>query len=352
MVRTEDTRPVRPGEELDEKKVERFLREHLDVPDGELYIRQFGAGHSNLTYELSIDGWNAVLRRPPMGPVAPKAHDMEREFKVIDALHPVFPLAPKPYAFDSGEVLGRPFFVMERREGLVYDTSFPEEVEESEELNREISKTMVDRLAELHAVDYTKTSLVDMVKPAGFMERQIHGWVKRFEKSRTDDVVSGERLKKWLVDHIPSSDEHAVIHYDYKLNNSMFSKTNPSEMIGLFDWEMTTVGDPLADLGAALGYWIENDDPEMLKTGLGKVPITVRDGFYTRDEFIQRYAEKSGLDLSQIHVYQTFAYFKLAGIIQQIYFRYKKGQTNDPRFANMNIFVNNLISYAEETAGL
>ncbi|KHE72819.1 phosphotransferase family protein [Halobacillus sp. BBL2006] len=352
MVRTEDTRPVRPGEELDEKRVERFLREHLDVPDGELYIRQFGAGHSNLTYELSIGDWNAVLRRPPMGPVAPKAHDMEREFKVIEALHPVFPLAPKPYAFDSGEVLGRPFFVMERREGLVYDTSFPDEVEESEELNREISETMVDRLAELHAVDYTKTPLVDMVKPDGFMERQIHGWIKRFDKSRTDDVVSGERLKRWLVDHIPSSNEHAVIHYDYKLNNSMFSKTNPSEMIGLFDWEMTTVGDPLADLGAALSYWIENDDPEMLKTGLGKVPITMRSGFYTRDEFIQRYAEKSGLDLSQIHVYQTFAYYKLAGIIQQIYFRYKKGQTNDPRFASMNVFVNNLISYAEETAGL
>ncbi|MGI8314788.1 phosphotransferase family protein [Halobacillus mangrovi] len=352
MVQTKDTRPVRPGEELDTEGVEKYLRHHLDLPDGNMQVRQFGAGHSNLTYELSVGDWKAVLRRPPMGPVAAKAHDMEREYKVLKALHPVFPLAPKPYIFESGEILGRPFFVMERREGLVYDTSFPEGVEGTEELGRKISETMVDRLVELHDVDYKKTPLIDMVKPEGFMERQIHGWIKRFEKARTDDVVSGERLKKWLVDHIPSSSAHSVIHYDYKLNNSMFSKDNPAEMVGLFDWEMTTVGDPLADLGAALSYWIEKDDPEMLKTGLGKVPVTVKDGFYTSDEFIQRYADKSGLDLSQIHVYQTFAYFKLAGIIQQIYYRYKKGQTNDPRFAQMNVFVNNLIRHAEETAGL
>ncbi|UOR13946.1 phosphotransferase family protein [Halobacillus amylolyticus] len=351
MVQTKDTREVRKGEELDVGKIEPFLRNEVaNLPDEELEVRQFGAGHSNLTYELTIGDWEAVLRRPPMGPVAPKAHDMEREYQVLKAIHPVFPLAPKPYVFEKGDLLGRPFFVMERRHGLTFDTKFPDGIEQTAELGRTLSDTMVDRLVELHAIDYTTTDLKNMVKPEGFMERQIHGWIKRYEKARTDDVVSGERLKKWLVDHIPVSDQASIIHYDYKLNNAMFDEQ--ANMVGLFDWEMTTVGDPLADLGAAMSYWIEKDDPELLKTGLGKKPLTVYEGFYTRDEFIEAYAARSGRDLTNINVYVTFAYFKLAGIIQQIYYRYKNGQTNDPRFASMNVFVNNLIKHAEETAGL
>ncbi|MFZ0371646.1 MAG: phosphotransferase family protein [Halobacillus sp.] len=352
MQDTNDTRTVRQGEEIDVQAIEQFLRNNLAIPDGELQVRQFGAGHSNLTYELAVNDWRAVLRRPPLGPVAPKAHDMEREYTILEALHPVFPLAPKPYLFDSGDVLGAPFFIMERRDGLVFDKEFPDGVEPSRDLGRRISESMVDRLVELHSIDYKKTALKEMVKPEGFMERQIHGWIKRYEKAETDDVVSGERLKKWLIAHVPYSDEAAVIHYDYKLNNAMFDPDDPAKMVGLFDWEMTTVGDPLADVGAALSYWIEADDPELLKTGLGKPPVTVTEGFYTRKEFIERYAEKSGRGVDDIHVYLTFAYFKLAGIIQQIYYRYKQGQTNDPRFANMNVFVNNLIKHAEETAGI
>ncbi|MFD2925039.1 phosphotransferase family protein [Halobacillus naozhouensis] len=351
MAYTVDTQRVRKGEEIDEQGIESFLREKLpNLPDEKLEVRQFGAGHSNLTYELTIGGWEAVLRRPPMGPVAPKAHDMEREYLVLQALHPVFPLAPKPLAFESGNLLGRPFFVMERRHGLVFDTEFPKGIRPNPEFGRKLSETMVDRLVELHSIDYKATKLKEMVKPDGFMERQIHGWIKRYEKARTDDVVSGERLKKWLVAHIPDSNEASIIHYDYKLNNALFDEE--ANMVGLFDWEMTTVGDPLADLGAAMSYWIEAEDPELLKTGLGKSPLTVNEGFYTRDEFMTRYAEKSGRDLSNINVYVTFAYFKLAGIIQQIYSRYRKGQTDDPRFSRMNIFVNNLIKHAEETAGL
>ncbi|CDQ20498.1 phosphotransferase family protein [Halobacillus karajensis] len=353
MVYTKDTRPVRRGEEIDERTLESFLRKKIELPEGNLQVRQFGAGHSNLTYELSIgDEWKAVLRRPPMGPVAPKAHDMEREYKVLQALYPIFPLAPKPYLYESGEIIGRPFFLMERREGIVFDQAFPEGVEATPELGRQLSETMVDKLVELHSLNYRETPLKDMVKPDGFMERQVHGWIKRYERAGTDDVVSGERLKKWLTDHIPAAQGASIIHYDYKLNNAMFHQKHPSQMIGLFDWEMTTVGDPLADVGAALSYWIQQDDPELLKTGLGKSPVTVFEGFYTREEFIHRYAAKSGRDVKEIDYYLTFAYFKLAGIIQQIYFRYKQGQTRDPRFANMNTFVNNLIQHAEETAGL
>ncbi|WP_281659231.1 phosphotransferase family protein [Halobacillus sp. Cin3] len=353
MADTKDTQAVRKGEELDYEILIPFLKERLNMPDEELTIRQFGAGHSNLTYELSAgEDWKVVLRRPPLGPVAPKAHDMEREYTVLQALHPVYPLAPRPFLFESGDLIGSPFFIMERREGIVYDKHFPEGVEGNAELGRRISQTMVDKLAELHAVDYSRTELAHMVKPDGFMERQVHGWIKRYDRSRTDDVVSGERLKKWLVDHIPLSGAASVIHYDYKLNNAMFSKQNHAEMVGLFDWEMTTVGDPLADLGAALSYWIQSDDPPMLQEGLGRPPVTVKEGFFTRDEFVNAYSLKSGRNVDDIHVYLTFAYFKLAGIIQQIYFRYKNGQTEDLRFAQMNHFVNNLIHHAEETAGL
>ncbi|MCA0971962.1 phosphotransferase family protein [Halobacillus litoralis] len=347
-----DTRSVRQGEELDLQVIEPFLRSHMEVPDGAMQVRQFGAGHSNLTYELSVGDWEVVLRRPPLGPVAPKAHDMQREFKVLQALHPVFPSAPNPLLVEEGDLIGAPFFIMERREGLVYDTAFPEGVEETAELGRALSEEMVDRLVELHAIDYKETPLKEMVRPDGFMERQVHGWIHRFDRARTDDVVSGDRLKRWLVEHIPKSRDASIIHYDYKLNNAMFNAENPHEMVGLFDWEMTTVGDPLADLGAAMSYWIQADDPEILKNGLGQPPVTVKEGFYTREAFISRYAEKSGRDVSDIHIYVTFAYFKLAGIVQQIYARYKKGQTNDPRFAGMHEFVNHLIQHAEETAGL
>ncbi|MCP3030147.1 phosphotransferase family protein [Halobacillus sp. A1] len=351
MEETKDTRKVREGEELDGRKIETFIRENFnEVPDEPLQVRQFGAGHSNLTYELKAGDWEAVLRRPPKGPVAPKAHDMEREYRVLKALHSKFPLAPEPYVFDEGKVLGKPFFIMERRHGFVVDTEFPDEMKDVPDLARKLSSTMVDRLVELHSIDYKTTGLEQMVKPEGFMERQVHGWIKRFDQARTDDVVSGERLKKWLTHHVPDSNQASIIHYDYKLNNAMFNKK--AEMTGLFDWEMTTVGDPLADLGSAMSYWIEKDDPGLIQTGLGKPPVTIKDGFYTRDEFIQRYAQRSGRDMEQIHVYVTFAYFKLAGIVQQIYYRYKKGQTNDPRFADMNVFVNNLIEHAEETAGL
>ncbi|WP_164670504.1 phosphotransferase family protein [Virgibacillus doumboii] len=346
-----DTIDVRKGEELNHDALIAFIRENItEVPDGKLEIEQFGAGHSNLTYLLRIEAWEAVLRRPPLGPVAPKAHDMEREYTVLSGLNPSFPTAPKPYIFsDDTSIVGSPFFIMERRKGIVLDTELPEGIAYEKMLGRKISQLMVDKLVELHQIDYTKTSLVNIAKPDGFMERQVKGWIKRYDHSKTDDVQGVDELTKWLVNNIPNSPAPAIIHYDYKLNNAMFTE-DFSEMNGLFDWEMTTVGDPLADLGAAMSYWIEADDPELLKKGLGKPPVTVMDGFFTRSEFIEDYAKKSGRDVSTIHFYLTFAYFKLAVICQQIYYRYKKGQTSDPRFAHFNKFVANLINYALHTA--
>ncbi|SET64467.1 Predicted kinase, aminoglycoside phosphotransferase (APT) family [Oceanobacillus limi] len=346
-----DTIQVRKGEELNRETLAHFIQAHIpNVPEGNLEIEQFGAGHSNLTYLLRIGSWEAVLRRPPLGPVAPKAHDMGREYTILSSLHPHYSVAPRPYIFsENQDIVGSPFFIMERRKGIVLDTDFPEGITYKPSLGQQVSKVMVDKLVELHHVDYKQTELVNISKPDGFMERQVIGWIKRYERARTDDIPNVNRLTKWLEKNIPVSPEPTIIHYDYKLNNAMFD-SEFTEMTGLFDWEMTTIGDPLADLGAAMSYWIQADDPEILKRGLGKPPVTVRDGFFTREEFIEDYARKSGRDVTNIHFYMTFAYFKLAVICQQIFYRYKRGQTSDPRFAHFDQFVQNLIDYALTTA--
>ncbi|KKK36996.1 aminoglycoside phosphotransferase [Mesobacillus campisalis] len=346
-----DTIPVRQGEELDAITLEWFLRKNIDgLPDDSLEIRQFSAGHSNLTYQLRMGNWEAVLRRPPLGPVAPKAHDMEREFKIISEINPLFSAAPTPILFsDDTTIVGSPFQLMERKHGLVLDTSFPASVQPTEDICRKISEIMVDRLVELHSIDYRKTRLGEISKPAGFMERQVHGWIGRYERAKTDEIKDAGILMTYLAKNVPTHHEAAIIHYDYKLNNAMFSE-DFTEMNGLFDWEMATVGDPLADLGVAMGYWQEAGDPELLIKSFSKPTVTIMPGFMKRDEFIERYARKSGRDITSMNFYLTFAYFKLAVILQQIYFRYRMGQTKDERFAHFNHTVRNLISYGAETA--
>ncbi|PPA69291.1 phosphotransferase family protein [Jeotgalibacillus proteolyticus] len=342
-----DTMPVKSGEGLNEGVLEAFIRQHIEgIPEGRLEIEQFWAGHSNLTYQLKIDDWEAVLRRPPLGPVAPKAHDMKREHRILSEISPLFSQAPKPLLFSEDEsIVGSPFFLMERKHGIVLDTSFPEGIEATEELCSKLSHLMVDRLVELHSIDYKKTGLTEISSPAGFMERQVHGWIGRYERAKTDEIKEAEALKKWLSTNLPKSQPPVIIHYDYKLNNAMFSE-DLTAMVGLFDWEMSTVGDPLADLGAAMSYWMQEDDPALLKNGLGKPSLTIQKGFLTRRAFIESYAKKSGRDVSDIGFYLTFAYFKLAVICQQIYYRYKKGQTNDARFSHFDQFVKSLIVHA------
>lgn len=345
-----DTIEVRKGEELDTKKLQQFIASEIkDAPNGELTIEQFGAGHSNLTYAIKIGDWEAVLRRPPHGPVAQKAHDMQREYHFLKKLHPAYSLAPEPYLYSEDEtIVGSPFFMMERKKGIVLDTSFPESIDYHPGIGRTISQNLVKELVKLHQVDSEKTGLITLAKPDGFMERQVKGWINRYKKAKTDDIPQVDDLMDYLDEHIPDTTESTVIHYDYKLNNAMFSE-DLNEMIGLFDWEMSTVGDPLADVAVAMSYWMEEEDDKLLKYGLGKPPVTVLPGFYTRAEFLAAYSDQSGRDLSKIDYYMTFAYFKLAVIGQQIYYRYKKGQTNDPRFAQLNVLVENMMKQAIRT---
>ena len=342
-----ETIKVREGEGFDAESVENVLREKIDgLPEGELEVEQFPSGASNLTYLLKLGAWEGVLRRPPMGPIPPKAHDMGRESGILAKLNAAYPLAPKPYFFtDDEEIIGAPFYVMEKRTGTVLDESFPEGVEPDEGLCRDISRTVADTLVELHAVDPWEAGLGDLGKPEGFLERQTKGWISRYDKARTDEIEQVGPLTEWLAANVPESPDPTIIHNDYKLNNLVLSPGDLTEVRAVLDWEMATVGDPLFDLAVSLSYWVEPDDPDDLKAVMPTVTATP--GFMTRKEIIDRYAEKSGRDLSEMHWYVVFGYFKLAGILQQIFARWKAGQTRDERFATFGDSVRTLILHAE-----
>src|SRR5829696_1868714 len=345
-----ETIRVREDEDFDRDAVERYMREHIEgLPEGKLEVWQFPSGASNLTYLLKIGDWEGVLRRPPLGPIPPKAHDMGRESRVLASLHEAYPLAPRPYFFCEDEsVIGAPFYVMERREGVVVDDSIPEGVEPTPELCRGISRAVADILVELHAVDLYEAGLGDLGRPEGFLKRQVEGWIGRYEKAKTDEVGEVGPLTRWLSERIPESSEPTIIHNDFKLNNLVLDPDDLTEVRAVLDWEMATVGDPLFDLAVSLSYWTEPGDPQELKEVMPTV--TSRPGFTTRKEFMERYAHKSGRDLSEMHWYMVFGYFKLAAILQQIYARWEKGQTTDERFADFEKRVRTLILHANDLA--
>jgi aminoglycoside phosphotransferase (APT) family kinase protein len=341
------TIPVRPGEELDAGKVLAYLRERLpELPEGELEVRQFPTGASNLTYLIEVGPWQAVLRRPPVGPVPPKAHDMLREASILAKLNPVFPLAPRPYHIcDDLSVLGVPFSVLEYRRGMVIDTQLPPGVDAS--FGRQLSANVLDVLLELHSIDYRAAGLEEIGFPQGFLERQTRGWIGRYEKARTDEIAVVEPLTRWLASRVPPSPAATVIHNDYKLNNLLFDREDPSRIVAVLDWEMATVGDPLFDLAIFLSYWSAPEDPPSLHA-LRPPSISVAPGFPSRAEMMERYARASGRELAAMDWHMAFAFFKLAVILQQIYARYVRGQTQDPRFAGFGAVVRELIVHAHE----
>jgi aminoglycoside phosphotransferase (APT) family kinase protein len=343
-----ETIEVREGEDFDLDAVGRHMRENIEgLPDGDLEVWQFPSGASNLTYLVKIGDWEGVLRRPPLGPLPPKAHDMGRESNLLKKLHEAFPLAPKPYFFCEDEsIVGAPFYVMERREGVIVDASFPEGVEPTDELRRGISRMVVDTLVELHAVDWQKAGLGELGRPEGFLERQVKGWIGRYDKAKTEVIEEVEPLTEWIARDIPESPPATIVHNDYKLNNLLLNPEDLTEVRAVLDWEMTTIGDPLFDLAVSLSYWVEAGDSQELKEVLPTVASTP--GFMTRREFIDRYAEQSGRDLSNVHWYVVFGYFKLAVILQQIYARWHSGQTKDERFADFDERVRNVILHAYE----
>jgi len=296
-----------------------------------------------------VGDWEGVLRRPPFGPVPPKAHDMQREAGLLQKIHPVFPLAPKPYAFCSDlSILGVPFYVMERRTGVVLNDTFPPGVVPTAELCQGISQTVIETLVQIHAIDWQAAGLSEFGYPEGFLGRQVKGWIERYFHAKTDEIPEVERLTRWLAEHIPASPAPTLIHNDFKLNNMRLDEDDLTKASAVLDWEMATIGDPLFDLAVSLNYWVNEDDPEELRTVLPTV--THFPGFLNRQKFMELYAQKSGRDLSSMHFYMTFAYFKLAVIVQQIYVRWKRGQTQDERFAVMGSRTRSLITYAARLA--
>ncbi len=339
---------VRDGEEFDHERVAAYVRSAITgVPDGPLTVRQYPAGASNLTYLLRIGAWEAVLRRPPLGPLPPRAHDVLREARLLGRLHSVYPLAPNPYATcaDSA-VLGVPFYVMERRHGVVLDDTFPPGSAPTAERCARIADSVVETLVQLHAIDWQAAGLAELGHPTGFLGRQVRGWVGRYEAARTEDYPEVAPLLRWLEARLPDSPAPTIIHNDFKLNNLLLAPGELVPVVAVLDWEMTTIGDPLLDLGVSLSYWIEQDDPPALQAVLPTV--TREPGFGSRRAFAERYAALSGRDLGAIDYYLTFAYFKLAVILQQIYARWRQGQTRDPRFADFGARARFLIEHAHE----
>lgn len=344
-----DTKPVRPSENLDWQCLSDYLRAHLPNTEGAMHVEQFPGGHSNLTYLLRFGETEMVLRRPPFGPVPPRAHDMARESRVLAAVHPHFPLAPKPYLLcEDTSVIGAVFYVMERRRGITIRTDEPPPIACDVGLRRRISGSVIDTLADLHAIDVAAHGLDSLGKPAGFVARQVRGWTERWHGSKTSDVPPMEALATWLDGHTPADVARpSLVHGDYKLDNVMLDATQPDRLVGVFDWEMSAVGDPLVDVGILLAYWVHVasvNDPT-----LGTV--TMRPGWFGRDEILERYAARSGRGLDDIALYEVFAVFKLAVVIQQIYARYVRGQTDDPRFTALGERVASLATIATALAG-
>jgi aminoglycoside phosphotransferase (APT) family kinase protein len=343
------TAAVRPGEELDVAKLEPFLHTHFPGETGPLIVRQYPSGHSNLTYSVQLGSRDMVLRRPPFGSKVKSAHDMGREFRVLSKLHAHYSPAPHVLLFcDDASVLGSPFYLMDPIHGIILRREVPPGLDFSPEPARRLSESFLDNLALLHSLDYEAIGLADLGKPQGYLERQVRGWIERYQGSRTHDIPEIAPLSNWIQQHMPASSEATLVHNDYKYDNVVLDPNDLTNIIGVLDWEMCTIGDPLTDLGSALAYWIDASDPRgMLETRWGP---TTYPGSLTREQLVHRYALKTGRDVSNLPFYLAFARFKIAVIVQQIYYRYHQGLTHDERFAIMPQLIKLLLRASLRTA--
>jgi aminoglycoside phosphotransferase (APT) family kinase protein len=337
----DQSRPVREGEQLDAAKLEPYLLAHLPAASGPFTVEQFPQGFSNLTYLVRLGGKEFVLRRPPFGNKVKTAHDMGREYRVLSRLTKVYGPAPAPCLYCEDEtIIGAPFYVMERRRGIVLRKSLPRGLEIPQATMRRLSESLIDNLATLHGLDYKAAGLGDLGKPDGYVDRQVTGWINRYRNAQTDHVPSMESLAPWLSEHKPTESGASLVHNDYKFDNLLLDANDITRIVAVLDWEMATIGDPLMDLGTTVAYWVEAGDPDSLK-GFTVGP-TMAPGSMTRRELLERYQAKSGRDLSTILFYYCFGLFKIAVIIQQIYARYVRGHTKDERFAQLNQAVANM----------
>ena len=330
-----DTAPVRAGEELDWTKLSDWLKRNIAGLDGEMRVSQFHGGHANLTYCVSFGDQELVIRRQPFGEIAPGAHDMKREYRALSGLNPVFDRAPRAFALcEDDAVIGASFLVMERRAGVVVRAEIPAELKAHSNVEERISFALVDAMAEFHAIDPVAAGLDKLGRPEGFVERQLSGWYKRWQliTDSRDEVF--EQVYQALTNTKPETRRNTLVHNDLKLDNCMFDPGNPDRVTTILDWDMTTIGDPLIELGTLLSYWREEGD------AANRAPTIDLDmtKFPARNALVQRYAS-SGADVSDIDWYEAFGLWKQAVVLKQLFHRYATGESQDQRMAAFPDFI-------------
>ena len=346
--KTDTATNVRKGEEIEMEKLNAYLRNSASQVGDVLEVTQFAGGFSNLTYCLKTSSGEYVLRRPPFGANIKSAHDMGREFKVLRLLKKHYSKVPAPVAYcEDIEVIGAPFYIMERLQGNILRAANAPKMQLSPEVLGLSSQSLVDNLVTLHGLDIDATGLIQLGKPDGYVQRQVEGWIKRYYNSETDKIESLDSVAEWLNSNLPVEHKAAFIHNDYKYDNVIFNPDNLADIVGVLDWEMATVGDPLMDLGGTLAYWSEPTDSDEIKY----FNLTWLPGNLTRQGVIDRYAEKSGRDVSNILFYYVFGLYKNAVIAQQIYARWKQGHSKDPRFGMLLPIIQGLGSRAVDALG-
>lgn len=343
---------VRSGEEINIDAVDQVLKSAVPGLSGTPVVKQYASGASNLTYALDYPDKRLVMRRPPFGTKPKSGHDMHREYRVMTALKPVFSAVPKTlYYTDDTTVIGAEFYVMERVEGHLVHQKIPKDWTDDygwdEAKTRKLCYSFFDKLVELHQVDYKAIGLEDFGRPVGYVERQILGWNKRYEKALTPDVDAFEDVRDWLDANRPKVEKGAaILHGDFRIDNLILDVDDPTKINAILDWEISALGDPLMDLGNTLAYWIEASDPAPMHA-LSRQPSAAL-GMLSRKEILAYYAEKTGADVSNFHFYYVYGIFRLAVILQQIYYRYYHGQTKDERFKMYAPMVNILGGVARD----
>jgi aminoglycoside phosphotransferase (APT) family kinase protein len=321
---------IRPGEELPLATLQKFLNERVPDVGTITRVQQFPSGFSNLTYGLSTTRGEFVLRRPPFGANIKSAHDMGREFQVLSLLQPHYPKIPQPIVLcQTEDVMGAPFYIMSRLSGIILRAQHAKAGLPAATFQK-VSESLIDNLVGIHTINIESSGLIGLGKPDGYVQRQVDGWVTRYQKAATDSIDEMTQVANWFPKNIPVSQAACFLHNDYKYDNVVWDEQLIT-IQGVLDWEMATVGDPLMDVGAALAYWCEYTDAPITRLfNLSWLP-----GNLNRREFIDRYAVKSGRDVSHISFYYAFGLFKNAVIAQQIYARWKAGHTRDPRFGQL-----------------
>ena len=337
MTNNDYTRPVLTGEELNIEKLTSILFKNnlIADPHEHLEVRQFSNGFSNLTYLIKASTQEYVLRMPPRGAIK-RGHDMSREYKVLSNLSKGWDRSPKAYVYsEDASLLGASFYIMEKVDGVILNYKNAKDLDIAPVDFKTISNTWLDALVEFHQLDYKSVGLADLGRPEGYVVRQVTNWSKQYVKASTKDVPAAQKLMGWLEANQPKEYQSSIIHNDFKYDNVVFKDTEWNEISAILDWEMCTLGDPYMDLGTSLAYWTTSNDPDMFVKGLSSP--TSLPGNPSRMELVEMYSQKSGKDVDNLVFYYAFGLFKIAVIVQQIFYRYEQGLTKDPKFANLDV---------------